>query len=179
VDTMNPGFDLTESGGKAAPKAVILYDRLETMLAANQLLALLPSRTVGTVGWLVNSWRFDMLRREDEARKALSESSDAELVLVALETAEPLPHWSQIWIDRWAAGRKIAQAALGLVLVWTSRQFLGDSGLLATLRKLAIAADLRIFAFTNTTADADLPLSFQRIEFSGPTRAQPEAIAMQ
>jgi hypothetical protein len=132
------------------------------MLAANQLLALLPAEASGSVVWDVSSWRFDLLEDGREAREALTECSNAELVVVAAENAPP-PIWSQTWLNSWAAGKKIAWSALALVLIQKEGPIRKESGLLAAMTEFAEEQDLPMLVFISSPIGSDGPLVFHRI----------------
>jgi hypothetical protein len=55
------------------------------MPASNQLVSPGPPAT----DWTVNGWRFHLLARDNEARKAPDETSDVELLIVASPPTEP------------------------------------------------------------------------------------------
>jgi hypothetical protein len=158
---MNTKDNRQEGGIGTTPKAVILYDRLETMLAANQLLGRLMPRGGQDPDWTVNSWRFDMLQRGGEAGKALGEALDAELILVAIGEADGLWAWPEDWLRRWAVNRKPADGALGLVFVGTKIRGAAESEVVAPLRRMAARQNLKILLFEATKASVGQSLAFR------------------
>src|SRR3974390_2774382 len=147
-----------ESVGKARPvreagslgkttKVAILYDRLESMLAANQALAQLPSGAGPGTEWTVNSWQFDLLKQGIEARRALADTSDARLIILAISGARALRSWPRDWLESWAAQRKGSRAALGVFLIGRAGGLIAESVVIAPLRVLAAVRRLRIFRF--------------------------------
>jgi hypothetical protein len=141
-------------------KAVILYDRLESMLAANEIASRLPSRPDCGADWTVNSWRFDMLENGREGEKALGETSDSDLMIVTLENAKPLLHCPLDWLARWAADHQNPGAALVLVLVGTTNRVATAPEVIAPLLRLAERCHLEFFIVDCIQAGAD-----QRSEF--------------
>lgn len=135
-----------------AAKAVILYDQLETMLVANQLVGCLPTRTEGRAEWTVNSWRFDMLEQGLEGETALGETSDAGLMIVAIGDAHAVRFWPKEWLNRWAACRQAGGAALALVLVGAANQIEARSAVIVPLRRLAERSQLRLFIVDDKSA---------------------------
>lgn len=112
-----------EDSRKRRAKAVIVYDHLETMLLANQLLRGVPPPRPDFAGdWIVNSWQFDLLEQRHEAESALIETSDANLMIVALSDAKALREWPEAWLTRWVSVREYTDAALVLMLNRTANR---------------------------------------------------------
>ena len=133
-------------------QAVILYDRLEAMLAANQILGRLPPPD-GNRDWTVNSWRFDMLDRGHEGEAALQEALAAELMVLAIENGTEVEDWPEEWLAHWAAGKRVAAARLVLVLVRPADRIEPAPVLIGSLRKLAKGANLRLRVLDKSGAD--------------------------
>jgi hypothetical protein len=133
-------------GSAKIMKAVILYDQLESMLMANQLVGRLPSHRNCGADWTVNTWRFDLLESGREGEAALGDASDAELMIVAVGKAQALRVWPEDWLARWALGRKVATAALALVLVGEANRVEAVSAVMFPLSRLADNRRLSFFA---------------------------------
>ena len=132
-------------------KAVILYDCIETMLETNEILAGFPPRSGGDAEWAVSSWRFDMLEQGIEAEKALEETSDVELIILAIGDAGALWDWPEDWLRRWAEGHKTANVTLVVALAGVLDEVKVESALIAPLRRLAELQDMRILVLRDTT----------------------------
>lgn len=133
-------------------QAVILYDRLESMLAANALLGRLPPPPDGAREWAVNSWQFAMLRWNREGQPALRDTAAAEVMILAIRNAKEVEDWPEGWLARWAAGRRGA-ARLALVPVGTAGSTEPAPGLIASLRQLAEWACLPLRVLDQSGAD--------------------------
>jgi len=132
-------------------KAVILYDCIETMLETNEILACVPPRSRRDAEWTVNSWRFDMLEQGIEAEKALEETSDVELIILAIGDAGDVWDWPEDWLRRWVAGHQTANATLVVVLAGVPDEVQIELDLIAPLRGLAEWQDMRILVLRDTT----------------------------
>ena len=108
----------TSSKGRLGrtPQAVILYDRLEMLLVANQILGWLPPSAGFASDWRVNSWRFDMLQKGTEGERALGETREAEVMVVAIGNLQTQPDWPENWLPLWMARQKPARTLLMLLL---------------------------------------------------------------
>jgi len=137
--------------------AVILYDDLESMLVANELLGRLPLPPGGAGEWTVNSWRFDMLEWGMEGQTALRDAAAAELMVLAMKDATEVEYWPEEWLAHWAAGRRVAAAQLALVPVRTPGSTEPGPGLIKLLRQLAGWANLRLLVLDQSGVELYRP----------------------
>jgi hypothetical protein len=144
---------IRDAEGRMEPKrAVILYDRLETMLVANRLGLYGRSVAGEAAEWTVNTWRFDMLAWGREGERALEETAAARLMIVAAGDAPALQDWPADWLWRWAAGRTVAEAALGLVLAGAANVPAAEPAIIAPLCRLAELRGLPMVLIDDTKA---------------------------
>lgn len=113
-------------------KAVILYDDSAVLPAAERFLARMESDGGRRTEWRVNSWRFDMLklRQRLEAYRAIEESMDAELVVVAVHDPASWGGLPVAWLGLWWDYRR-SQAARLMVTPFDQfkeRQFAPQTG---------------------------------------------------
>lgn len=96
----------------ASPTAVIVYDDSALTAKATAMLC----RAVGKVDeaeqWKVKSWRLDLLRLSPLAEEALMDAVDAGLIVIAIHRDQFPPIRLAEWLERWAKGRKVDDAAL-------------------------------------------------------------------
>jgi hypothetical protein len=133
-------------------KAAILYDRLETMLAANLLVDRLSFHASGCSDCVVNSWRFDLLEQGHEGAAALRETSDVGLMVVAIGEAQALRDWPEDWLSHWATSRKDVDAALAVVLLGSANRIEATSAVITPLRRLAEENQLSLLILDDTSA---------------------------
>src|SRR5262249_22291758 len=67
-----------------------------------------------TVDWEIKHWPVVALRQEAMAQKTLLEAADAHVVLIPARHARSLPFHLREWLDRWAALRKLEDAAVAV-----------------------------------------------------------------
>jgi len=151
-----------ETGTAKIGRAVILYDQLETMLAANQFVGRLPPHAFGCAEWTVNSWRFDLLEPRAECEAALDESSDADVMFLALGDTQALREWPEDWLVRWARRRQSADAVLGLVLIGAANRAEAGAWVIAPLLRLVDEAHLEFFVVDDAQTAAEWDTGFRR-----------------
>jgi len=141
-----------QGGRNAAVKAVILYDHLDTLLAANQMLGWLsPGRGVAA-DWTVLSWRFDLLDGALEQERALDQSRDADLMAIAFERMHAPGNWPEGWLRRWAAERQAPNPLLMVILSGKAEHSQAESEVIPPLRGLAESGGLRMLLTDGTQA---------------------------
>ncbi len=126
-------------GSAKTAKVAILYDQLETMLAANQWLDGLPSPAGETVEWAANSWRFDSLRMGHtlESYRALGETTDVDLILIAIRDPGAAADVPAEWLDFWAGLRRRRDAKLAVMSFGLAAGSVKLAPLIENLRRLA------------------------------------------
>lgn len=94
-------------------KAVILYSDFDCAVKAKVMLECAAHRADAALRWTVKPWRLDLLPLTAEA--ALADAADAHLMLVVLRHPLFFPGWLLDWLEQWAAGRQVQDAALALL----------------------------------------------------------------
>lgn len=138
-------------------KAVILYDNLDTLLAANEILVRVQSNEGGCTDWLVHSWRFDMLmlKHRLEAYRAMEESADAELMVIAI--GDPAA-WGRLpvdWLGLWWDYRRSPAARLIVMPFGSARRGAADAPVTGALRRLTGARALPFSVSCGVAPDED------------------------
>jgi hypothetical protein len=108
-------------------KAVIIYDEFVSAAGADVALQNSARNTDFAVQWNSNAGQIDLLKFQRTAEEALTDSLNANLILIASRSARPIPMWLQHWLEHWAKCRRIKEAAVALFGA-------GYSGLLAESR---------------------------------------------
>jgi len=98
----------------ATMNAVIIYDRFDSAAKANARLERAAHRTDETTLWSVKAWRVDLLKLPPAADVALAEAAEAHLIVLAVGQVQSLPPWLVEWLERWATGRQVHEAALAV-----------------------------------------------------------------
>jgi len=141
-------------------EAVILYDHLETLLAANELLGQVESNDCMGAEWRANSWRFDMLRKDFclEAYRALEESVDAELVVAAVRDHNAWAKLPLEWLEQWADYRWRPSSRLLLMTFGSAETSAKGAPVIGALRLLA---DSRALPFSILSGSNDRQLHYR------------------
>jgi hypothetical protein len=103
-----------ENAFDAPVNAVIIYDKFDFAANANAMLEHAAHRTDEPMHWSVKPWRVDMLELPPAAEAALVEAADAHLIVLAVREVQSLLPWLMDWLERWAARRRIQEAALAV-----------------------------------------------------------------
>jgi hypothetical protein len=142
-----------KAGSVKTAKVAILYDHLDTILAANQFVDRLPSSAGKKVEWMANSWRFDALRMGHtlEAYRALEETADADLILVAICDPGALADVPADWLEYWADFRRLRNAKLIVMLFGLAANSAELAPLIENLRRLAEVHDVSFSIFCDAT----------------------------
>ena len=114
--------------------AVIIYDEFDYATKANVMLARAARRADETTQWDVKPWKLDMLKLSPTADAALTEASDAHLIVLALRQPESLPAWLFAWLETWAEHRQVQEAALAF---WHGENAGGSSMAVVELSQFA------------------------------------------
>lgn len=94
--------------------ALVIYEDAGTARQAIAMLERASDRAEGTSRWNVKPWRLDLLVWPLLARDALKEAADAELVVWAANGKTEPPPGLLDWLEAWAAGRHVSDAALAI-----------------------------------------------------------------
>jgi hypothetical protein len=95
-------------------KALIIYDGFAAGAKANAALKHSTENLAFDVQWNVRPWRLDMLKFTPTLKQAMAEALDAHLIVLASQTAQPLPAWLLTWLEHWAKCRHVAEAAIAV-----------------------------------------------------------------
>jgi hypothetical protein len=96
-------------------KAVILHDDSDFAGRATALLERAAARAGEGTKWDVKSWHWDVLKQPALAAVTLTVAADADLILFALGEVHLPPPEVWDWLERWAANRRHADAAVMLL----------------------------------------------------------------
>ena len=97
--------------------AVLLYDQFDLAASAKISLEHAARRAGEESKWNVRPWRLDLLQEPGMAQDALDDALGADLILLVTSTQWAAPEWLTRWLVRWAACRRVADAALGVLFV--------------------------------------------------------------
>lgn len=112
---MNTMAASEESFSNAALKAVILYDELVFAGQATALLERAAVRAGDDAQWDVKSWHLDVVRQPSLAAVTLAVAANADVILFAPGETHAPPPALRDWMERWAANRRHADAAVMLL----------------------------------------------------------------
>jgi hypothetical protein len=93
-------------------KAAIIYDDFDFAARAAALLERAAIRADEAMKWDIKPWRFDILKSSSLADAALSETIDADLIVVTSCGTHLLPDELMEWLEHWAAHRQIRDVAV-------------------------------------------------------------------
>ena len=93
-------------------KAAVIYDDFDFAARAAALLDRVAIRADEAMKWDVKPWRLDVLKEPSLADAALGETTDADLIVVALRKTPSLPDELMGWLGRWAMKRQTENTAM-------------------------------------------------------------------
>jgi hypothetical protein len=93
-------------------KTAVIYDDFDFAARAAALLDRVAIRADEAMKWDVKPWRLDVLKEPSLADAALGETTDADLIVVALRKPPSLPDELMGWLERWAMKRQTVDAAM-------------------------------------------------------------------
>lgn len=94
---------------------MIIYDDVDFAAKANAMMESAADRSDQGVHWKVMPWRLDMLRGSPTSDAALTEASNAHLIVLAMRRGESLPVGLLEWLEAWATRRQVQDAALAML----------------------------------------------------------------
>jgi hypothetical protein len=94
--------------------AVIIYDDFACAAKANAMLEKASYRLEQAALWDVNPWRLDPLNLLPITAEAMTDATDAHLIVLALSAAPACPVWLLDWLEQWANQRHVEEAALAV-----------------------------------------------------------------
>lgn len=96
-------------------RVVVLYDTLDSGCRAKGYLDRLQIRSRGAVQFAMKLWRFDMIELVQGQDVHADNSTQAEMVIVTLQSGRALPPAVMRWLHAWAERRQVEDAALVLL----------------------------------------------------------------
>jgi hypothetical protein len=96
-------------------KAIIICDDLAFAVSAASTLSRVGRRVDVSVQWTKIFWPINALSEPALAKQALTEASDAQLILFPARCAESLPEWIFDWLNRWVPVRTNSDSAIGIM----------------------------------------------------------------
>jgi hypothetical protein len=149
-----------ENGFEGAMNAVVLYDTFEFAARAKAMLERAAHWTDETTHWIVKPWRVGLLKLPPAAEAALAEAAEAHLMVLELHQVQSLLPWLVDWLERWAVGRQVQDAALA---VWDGGHAASCSArAIPELSQFAGRHGLSLIINDNGPAEDDSP-TFQHI----------------
>jgi hypothetical protein len=94
--------------------AVIIYDDFGCAAKAKVMLERAAHRADAALLWTVKPWRLDMLMPSLKADAALTDATNAHLIVLVLRHPLSFPAWVSDWLDLWAKRREVLDAALAV-----------------------------------------------------------------
>jgi len=95
-------------------RVLIIYDDFISAATTNATLQRAARRAGETLKWDVRPWRMKRLQFSRTADQALSDATEARLLVFALRHTLALPAWVLGWLEQWAAIRQTPDAALAI-----------------------------------------------------------------
>ena len=108
---------LLSSGDRKFPtrmKVVVIYDSPEHAGAAIRALRRAAQSANSPSLMDIRPWRLEILRLLPAVDLALTEATDASLIILAGHRSRSLPTWLRSWLERWAERHVAPEAALAL-----------------------------------------------------------------
>jgi hypothetical protein len=98
-----------------AMKALIIYDDLACAVNTNATLHRAAHEADVMLKWDISPWPVNMLEFSPTAEQALSDATEAHLIVLAIRHTLSLPIWLMNWLERWDALRHVLDPALAVV----------------------------------------------------------------
>jgi hypothetical protein len=95
--------------------ATLIYEEGATAKRACAALQLAAHCSKRDAHWDINPWRLDVLRSPVAWDEALREAADANLIAVAVSGVHSFPAPLMEWLECWAKGRHVGNAALAVI----------------------------------------------------------------
>jgi hypothetical protein len=141
-------------------KALIIYETISSALKAIISLRNADSSAGQQTPWKIKLWRIGLMRFPSMAGEALHESSDTNLILCAVRRTQALPSWMKHWLERWAMHRKIADAAVALMV--DDAHDTGQVALANDMSKFSADHNLTFVANSEQKSKAEAPFAYCR-----------------
>jgi len=95
-------------------KALIIYGEIVLATQAKAMLERAAQRADASTRWDVKPWRVELLTPQGMGNAALKDGADAHLIVFAAHPAQSVPIWLVDWLEKWARGRQVQDAALAV-----------------------------------------------------------------
>lgn len=141
-------------------KALIIYDTISPAFKAINSLRNADSSADAPTPLKIKLWRLGLMRFPSMAGEALREASDADLILFAVRRTQALPSWMKHWLERWAMHRKIADAAVALMV--DDAYDIGQVALANDMSKFSADHNLTFVAKSKQKSKAEAPFAYCR-----------------
>ena len=100
---------------QSRPTVSIIYDNFFFAEKANAIFHGAAHSADPPGQWNVRPSRLDGIKLTSEAVFALTEAVDARLIVFAGPRAQSLPFWLEEWLEKWAACRRVKDAAFAVI----------------------------------------------------------------
>ena len=141
-------------------KAAVIYDDFDFAARAAALLERVAIRADEAMQWDVKPWRLDMLKQSSLANVALDETTDADLIVVALRKTPSLPDELMGWLERWAMKRQTEDTAM---MVFCPEENAASTPLWRELKGFAEWHSLPFLGSRNLRDDGNSMVFFHRL----------------
>jgi hypothetical protein len=101
-----------ERFSKMTLKVAVIYDDFDFAARAAALLEHVAIRADEAMKWDVKPWRLDVLKESSLADAALDETTDSDLIVVAVRKTPSLPDELVGWLESWAMKRQTEDTAM-------------------------------------------------------------------
>jgi hypothetical protein len=167
-------LDIPRRSSDSNMKAVIIYDDLPSATKAYATLQRVGLRPEVRVCWTITLWRVDIMKEATVAKNALLDAQDAHLIVFAGRSAQSIPSRLRHWLERWAALRRIPNAAVAVIPDSNARFavpnqyiFIQQLGL-AFIGKEGTVARNAMNLMVRYSREPELPLAFVRCYLPDP-----------
>ncbi len=141
-------------------KAAVIYDDFDFATRAAALLERVAIRADEAMKWDVKPWRLDVLKEPSLADTAIGETTDADLIVVALRKTPSLPDELMGWLERWAMKRQTEDTAM---MVFCPEENAASTPLWRELKGFAEWHSLPFLGSRNLRDDGNSMVFFHRL----------------
>ena len=145
---------------KMTLKAAVIYDDFDFAARAAALLERVAIRADEAMKWDVKPWRLDVLKEPSLADTAIGETTDADLIVVALRKTPSLPDELMGWLERWAMKRQTEDTAM---MVFCPEENAASTPLWRELKGFAEWHSLPFLGSRNLRDDGNSMVFFHRL----------------
>lgn len=145
---------------KMTLKAAVIYDDFDFAARAAALLERVAIRADEAMKWDVKPWRLDVLKEPSLADTAIGETTDADLIVVALRKTPSLPDELMGWLESWAMKRQTEDTAM---MVFCPEENAASTPLWRELKGFAEWHSLPFLGSRNLRDDGNSMVFFHRL----------------